>query len=585
MAVTSRVLFDARSPPRPLSALGPDTELVLSHATRVSAPHARSWRSQLRPGDTLTVLLEAQDLPQLRMAPWLAAFAPHRIDLQTPAWTPAAMRAVGWDAGFGVLVGALRALRPTGVAVRIVLHVSAATVADLTESALSRLAAMLGGAPTAFVLTPMPGEQAPDLGAFASATARLSRSTLPLVVSRLFPACAVAPTSDGKPSFASQRRSLGQEFREPCAACPLRTDGRCDGMSADFLVGERAAAWQGWETWSTQRNAVAPPDGSDDPPELTAMRLGLRKVWRSELPVHQADLLRANLPDGLHIVLGRRADFDPQGRIPSERETADWQIQYLAPNQEDALAALAAEAVLDQPEGPAIGAAHRELGALLGFPSCCVEEYVAATAEHLQSRWSGVAQNAHGVLRAARASAYLDRRLDGATSVGDAILLRHAPCRFDCQPSLALIQAIEASWARTMPGRLARRQCALPDAALLFADGAEIPLTGERDDQGRLWWPGAQGPWPQDGARARLTRTAWAQVQAQVTRCVALEPTHDLAGPGGVTLIGQDGRRADLSVATGHHEFPRLLVFAPLHFTLPAITSATRSAKPLKPPA
>lgn len=587
MPLLSRVLYDARADAATVPTLPTGTELQLRHAAQMTQQQAVAWQQKRPQEGALTALLDLPEAARLNVPAWLKALQPDTVELRTPAWSPAGLQAIGWPEGAGVLdqnLQHLGQLGQDGKQLRLALHVSALTLEELTGEALGQLARQSGQPQVQVVLRPVLGAHAPRLDRLAELVAALTQTTHQVTATRLFPMCALPLGVDGEATFASERTAARQEFRAECTDCPARAEGRCDGMAADLLTATLAAGgtWTGWTTWERERQppVASEPDERLEEVEEIAIRLGLRKVWRSELPLAEAEALGAHLPDGLQAILGLRTTLNPEKDLRWERPEATWQIQYLAPDVEDAEAARAAELTINAGDPQTAPDAHRKLAELLGYPKCCVDAFLQDMDERALPQWAGVAENAFAMLRAARRSENLDRRLEFNTPVDDGCLVRHTPCRLDCAESLAQVQKIEDELEKIAPKRMSQKRKLRADGVLLFADSAEIPLRG-------VWQPAETGAqltqiqpletWQAGYPRARIAERALAAVRAQLEQAVALEPTHPLEGPGGVTVVLADGTRQPLESpgVPQHPQFPRLVVFAregapPVEEVLPA---------------
>lgn len=235
---------------------------------------------------------------------------------------------------------------------------------------------------------------------------------------------------------------------------------------------------------------------------LLALGAGLRTVWRAE--VEPADvpafLARVLQPQG-HPALGPPA----MGGLPSLFAAVDaaanhdagavWaggdrapgttrQLVLVARTQAAAAAALAIEQALHTTAGAAAEPLHRQLGAMYGYPPCCVEAFLAVTRE-LAGAPPGLADFAVSLARAGNRSQRWDSRLNAATSRTYARLIPHLPCRFDCEPSLHLHAQLAAACDAVQPDHAARRRAARREAALVWSDGAMLALTGTMDRERR----------------------------------------------------------------------------------------------------
>lgn len=311
--------------------------------------------------------------------------------------------------------------------------------------------------------------------------------------------------------------------------------------------------------------------------EWLALELGLRRVWRADLdPALAADLERAAAERGFASLRGAAVEIDVAG-LWHDRG-GHRALLYVGPSLDDlreadrlerATLALTAErraARVSHAGGVDPNADNdRGMAALLGYPTCCTEAFVAGHQAWIAADADRLAEVAAFALWAARAGGGADRRLDITSPLAGATPLRHYPCRLDCPASIALAAAIDAEAWRRDPARRARDAEVRADATLLFASGAALPLRGRRDGAGlRAPSPITAGPiaWAPH----------WSALQATVAPLLAdaamLLPTHALDGQGGVTVVGHDGQHRALGLPGGfpqphdHPEFPRLLVFA-----------------------
>ncbi len=561
MITMSKTLFDARGGAAAATSVAVDADLQLRHAAQISAEDAAAWAKKRPQNGRLTALLDLPEAARLDVKAWLKALQPDLVELRTPAWSAAGMTAIGWPAGQDVLVKTLGALNAAGVATRLALHVSALTVAELTPERLAALAQATGG-PLTIALRPVLGEHAPALAAVAQATAMLVRSGANVVASKLWPTCALPAGLDSEATFASERAAAHQDFTPECTGCEARAQGRCDGIAADLLKASLhgGTTWQGWQTWAEARTASVEIPEVNEAVEALELRLGLRHVW--QVAVTDAG---APFPSHLHLLLGEEIPAEAASPFDIEAEKGVHRVGFVAADA--ATAKRAADALLgtvDADEDIA-NAAHRALGELLGYPTCCIESYVAALPALVADEYQGVSPLAFAVLQAARDSAAFDARLDFASPLQEVSMLQFRPCKFDCDAALARVTALEADLATSAPGRLASLQATRVNAALLFADGTEIPLKGELREGGGINNPVAHGlDTTSDSPRSRSARAAWAAIGDAVRAGVALVASHPFDGPGGVSIVNADGSLVAVEIpdAAQHVEFPRLVVFS-----------------------
>ncbi len=567
MTVMSKVVLDARAGTQAVTDLPAGAELQLKFATQISADDARAWAAQKPKDGHLTALVDLPEAARLNVQAWLNALQPDVVELRLPAWSEAGMTAIGWPAGLAVLQKTLAALAAAQqVTTRLSLHVSSLTLPELTADALNVLATEAGLDALTVVLRPVLGDHAPALNTLAQATVALWQSNHAVTASRLLPACAIPEGVDGDATFASERAAARQSFTAECARCPARDTGRCDGMAADLLRATTAAGitWTGWETLETDREPVIIVAEPNETLEEMALRLGLRRVWRSELPAAEAEVLGAHPPPGLVVLAGAHVTLDPEATLQVGLPDANAQILYLARELADAEAARVADEAASNPDPDVVTAAHRELGALLGYPDCCVTAFLEARTERQAAGVNSPAEHAYAVVRAGRASARLDRRLNFGSPIDDACLVRHVPCAFDCAASLAHVQELELELARIAPGRLETKLALRVDAALVFADSAHVPFRGALTPEGGLQSPVVVNEWDSNTPRGRLAQRAWEAIASQVGNADSLTPTHAFAGPGGVTVKRADGTEEALTIGdlSSHPDFPRLVVFS-----------------------
>jgi hypothetical protein len=565
MAVLSRMAFDARAAV-PADDLAAGTDVQLRMATRVSAEAAREWAAKKPADGQLTALVDLPDAARLNVAAWLDALQPDVVELRTPAWSEAGMAAIEWPEGLAVLQRVLGALSAAQVTTRLALHVSALTLPELQPAALDTLAQQAGADALTLMLRPVLGEHAPRLDVFAQSTVALWQSGHTVKGTRLLPACALPEGVDCEPTYASERAAAKQDYTPECSGCPAREEGRCDGMPADLLSASVAAgvAWTGWPTFAKDREPVVIVNEPDDTLEEIALRLGIRRVWRSELPLEEAEVLAAHPPEGLIVLAGSHVTLDPQSALQFDTPGSTAQILYLAQEQMDAEAARSADMAAESGDPERVAAAHRDLAKLLGYPDCCAEAFVAALTARQEASAQGLTEHAFAVLQAARASKNLDRRLNFGSPIDDACLVRHVVCTYDCTASLAQVAEMENELSVIAPGRLATKLALRVDAALVFADSAHLPVRGELAEDGSLRNPVIVAEWDPATPRGKVAQRAYDAIADQLAQAVAIAASQPIEGPGGVIVTLADGTQVALGLGDlpTHQEFPRLLVFA-----------------------
>jgi hypothetical protein len=165
--------------------------------------------------------------------------------------------------------------------------------------------------------------------------------------------------------------------------------------------------------------------------ELVALHAGLRRVIRLTLNVREIAQATERLERTGLIVRVERA--------PTDRDGERHDLVLVARTVADAQAALDAERSEDV----------RALGALLGFPACCVEVF-ARRAGYAE----GVGQQYEGAVAAwvPRPSPRLNNLLFGL----GVRFISFEPCRYDCAAALATADAIAAALGQVSPETLAR---------------------------------------------------------------------------------------------------------------------------------
>jgi hypothetical protein len=130
--------------------------------------------------------------------------------------------------------------------------------------------------------------------------------------------------------------------------------------------------------------------------------------------------------------------------------------------------------------GPDELAAHRRLGAALGFPACCIDAYLARVARGVTTTAAG--EHAHedyvAAAEAAAASATLIPWVN-MFPLGDAATwLSHVPCRFDCEASVTYAAGVSEAFARRDPAAAADIDRQLSRDVGILRDGARVELAG-----------------------------------------------------------------------------------------------------------
>ncbi|MDX2170649.1 MAG: hypothetical protein SF182_26490 [Deltaproteobacteria bacterium] len=252
-------------------------------------------------------------------------------------------------------------------------------------------------------------------------------------------------------------------------------------------VSERIAAWE---------TSLAPSDydglfdtqaagaaaGGDEPGaafsrlnldlEWLAVRSALKPVCRSVVAASAVDALLAEVRDaGLHARVldapGFVAGFCGSERTAATPVEAVTVLLYRARAAPAAAAAAAAEGAMIRhcSRGrPATDAQVRALGAALGYPPCCIEAFLP-----LRDR-SNAAIRFTTLRRTTGAPAALLNDAVGRS------LISHAPCAYDCAPSLAYADALLQRVAAIEPGAARSLRDSLAGLLVLFRDGGALRL-------------------------------------------------------------------------------------------------------------
>lgn len=208
-------------------------------------------------------------------------------------------------------------------------------------------------------------------------------------------------------------------------------------------------------------------------PAWTAFQLGLKPALRLSMPPERASAFAEKL-GGLALAV-------EVSKRPVKLDSGLALLVYVARTQARASALVSAEErtlpAPDASDDAARRAAHRDLGALLGYPSCCIDAFI----EQERSPDSELADDflyARGAL--ARTAGPPHRWLNPLIEGPRARLIEHYPCRYDCRPSLAYAGRVAAELARLAPEpfeeldrRLACRVSIRPDGSR--SDVGDLP--------------------------------------------------------------------------------------------------------------
>jgi hypothetical protein len=163
---------------------------------------------------------------------------------------------------------------------------------------------------------------------------------------------------------------------------------------------------------------------------------------------------------GLHACRVDAYASSPEGRAHLQRTTATKLV--LAARTAAELSALA--------EAEERGAGPAEIGALLGYPRCCVDAFIAHNEDPKPALRFAALQ------RTGATSSYLLNDIDG--KVG---LVSHLVCRYDCTPSTEIADGVLRAFARQEPEKAEAFAASLRGLMVAFKDGGTLRLEVESD--------------------------------------------------------------------------------------------------------
>ncbi len=202
-------------------------------------------------------------------------------------------------------------------------------------------------------------------------------------------------------------------------------------------------------------------------PEVFAFGIGLKPALRLRMPSSDAAVCADDLRErGADVVV---AAFGEDAVLYVARQ-ADGTAASLARFEARTLRGGAPDAAcLD---------AHRRLGRQLGFPSCCVEAFVARVARGVTVLSDGSAAAEDFVAASAFADAGQLRhaRIQVWPLDGTSPLLSHVPCASDCQPSLDHATRVFAALARSTPAWAEGLRASLSRPVAIERDGRRVPV-------------------------------------------------------------------------------------------------------------
>ena len=206
--------------------------------------------------------------------------------------------------------------------------------------------------------------------------------------------------------------------------------------------------------------------------EWVAMRAGLKPATRVSIDAGRVTEVEARARrDGLAVVHAARVVEFP-GRAPAA-------ILYVAPDEHRARAVADAERPLLPPDNAQLALdreveSHTELGRLLGFPACCVDEFCRRLRRGINVRLDGTW--AHEDFVAAETAASASRgvlgRLNDLSPDRRMRIVTFYPCRYDCPIAADYAAAVLAAAERVDPVATAALRSALLGTMRIGIHGA-----------------------------------------------------------------------------------------------------------------
>lgn len=219
--------------------------------------------------------------------------------------------------------------------------------------------------------------------------------------------------------------------------------------------------------WISVEAEPSSPIGAN--PELCAVLASVKPAFRTSIRPDNADNVAAALRDlGLHVLrAGQTVTFDG----------AAYAIVYGALDRAVAEALCDAEAKLHRgEEAPPL---QREIGRLLGYPSCCVEAFCARFGAHQHP--SSTLDDAYRSTRDAWVKAPWPR-LNPLLFGERAFFVSFDPCSFNCPAALATANAIAESVRAREPEAADLLDRALATAVAIHPRGARAKVALQRGE-------------------------------------------------------------------------------------------------------
>lgn len=348
----------------------------------------------------------------------------------------------------------------------------------------------------------------PDLGELRRAflTARRASDTAPfaLRIEDTTPACFMdLPLYSISEPIPGDARYAHRQL-PGCASCPIygepdQRKARCFAFYEDYLAHYRRRYGDDYpEQLLTLLLAIQQqPDRAAELAErprrarsflaataLVPLSLGIKPVWRDGLPQDSigTDQKRFKALMGAEGILAEFASF----RLPPDidrcrtPERPDTTVLYLS-RDPAALRELHEvdhrlhQAQLSSQEHLAL---ERRMGALLGYPDCCVQRYVSVW-RPARPPGTTLSNIMRLTLLAAQRSERLDWRLNHLVDDGSRQLIVHAPCSFDCVASLEQARRLEVYYRQADPDFIADVERWLQRPVLIFANEQRLFFDGE----------------------------------------------------------------------------------------------------------
>ncbi len=137
-----------------------------------------------------------------------------------------------------------------------------------------------------------------------------------------------------------------------------------------------------------------------------------------------------------------------------------------------------------RPLSPDDLAAHRALGAALGYPPCCVDSFVARVERGVTRLPSGARAHEDFVAAsvALAGSATLSPLCNIFAAGRNSCWVSHVPCRLDCAASIAYATAVRAAYLRRSPAAAALMDRELALDVAIGRDGRRTALADAAAD-------------------------------------------------------------------------------------------------------